>query len=373
MNKQNYVLIESLRHELHAHPELSNHEVWTKQHLIDFLREHTSLEIHDEGKWFWAVRRAGEGKPNIAFRADFDALPIEETCDVPYRSQFPGVAHKCGHDGHSAALCGLGLELEEMKPDKNVFLLFQHAEETGDGAYEARRFITENNIEEIYAFHNQPGRKKDSILIRRGSSHCTSKGMSIEMIGTPTHASLPENGKNPAFALAAVTCAIPGFVEPSQYKGLVLCTVIQLDVGELAFGTAASRGVLRVTIRGEYEEEMDILQQKLEELSRKEAEKYGLECNFSYQDWFPQTRNDERCYEKVVAAAAALGYECDPNRALNRGSEDFGHYQKLTRGAIFHIGGGENVPNFHTSDFDFTDSTMETAVEMFKKLIDMME
>ncbi len=369
MDKQNFEMIEVLRHELHSHPELSNHETWTKGRLMAFLKEHTELELHDEGKWFWAAYRAGEGKANIAFRADFDALPIEELCDLPYKSKFPGVSHKCGHDGHAAALCGLGLELGRLKPDKNVFLLFQHAEETGDGAYEARGFITENAIDEIYAFHNLPGLPEGTVLARRGVSNCASRGMIIEMIGTPTHASQPELGKNPVFALADVVCAIPALSAPERYTGIVLCTVIQLAAGERAFGTAASRGRLLLTLRGEHEREIDALQAELEKRSREQAEKYGLGCTFSFEDVFPETVNDAGCVDKAFAAAQALGYPVMTLPEVFRGSEDFGHYQKLTRGALLFIGAGEGIPSFHTAYYDFTDSIMENAVELFKTVI----
>ena len=371
MERKNYEQILALRHELHAHPELSNQERWTKARLMAFLREHTLLEVHDGGKWFWAAYRAGEEKKNLAFRADFDALPIEELCDVPYKSRIPGVSHKCGHDGHAASLCGLALELETMRPDKNVFLLFQHAEETGDGAYEARSFIPDNRINEIYAYHNLTGAPKGTVVVRHGTSNCASKGMTIEMHGTPTHASLPELGKNPAFALAHITCAIPELIAPGRYTGMVLCTVIQLDVGEHAFGTAASSGRLLVTIRGEHEQEMDALRADLERLSRAQAEKYGLSCAFTIEDAFPETVNDSGCVDRVFAAANALSYPVLEQPEASRGSEDFGHYQKRTSGALFFIGGGEDVPSFHTAAYDFTDEIMENAIEMFKKIIEL--
>ncbi len=149
MNEKNLELAVKLRHELHRNPELSNHETWTKRRLIDFLKTHTKLEIVDRGLWFYAVYRAGEGKRNIAFRADFDAIPMQESIDIPHASQNPGVSHKCGHDGHSAALAAFALEIDQLGADKNVFFLFQHAEETGDGAAQCAVFIKENGIHEI--------------------------------------------------------------------------------------------------------------------------------------------------------------------------------------------------------------------------------
>lgn len=121
MKKENLALVTELRRELHQHPEPSNEEVWTKERLIEFLKTHTSLEIEDRGKWFYAVYRAGEGKRNIAFRADFDAIRLHEKNDFPHVSQNPGVSHKCGHDGHSASLAGLALEIDQLGAEQNVF------------------------------------------------------------------------------------------------------------------------------------------------------------------------------------------------------------------------------------------------------------
>ena len=254
MEKKNLELAKQLRHELHQHPELSNHEAWTKQHLIDFLKKHTKLEIVDNGLWFYAIYRTGEDKKNIAYRADFDALPIEETIDIPYASKFPGISHKCGHDGHSASLAGFALEIDQKGADKNIFFLFQHAEETGDGAAQCCAMIKENNIEEIFGYHNMTGIPLKSIGIIDGITHCASKGMTIHMEGAPAHASEPENGVNPAFAIAKIIDAIPEFISTEKSKGLILCTVVQVAIGERAFGMSASKGDLLLTIRALYED-----------------------------------------------------------------------------------------------------------------------
>lgn len=62
MESRNLELVKNLRHQLHKHPEISNKEIWTKNHLISFLKDNTRLEIVDKGLWFYAIYRAGEGK-----------------------------------------------------------------------------------------------------------------------------------------------------------------------------------------------------------------------------------------------------------------------------------------------------------------------
>lgn len=132
MSDERLDLAVQLRHALHAHPELSGREFWTRQTLMDFLRAHTRLEVVDRGSWFYAFCK-GRGAGKVAFRADFDALPMEETLQIPHRSCCPGAAHKCGHDGHSAALALLGLILDEEGAARDTYLIFQPAEEIGGG------------------------------------------------------------------------------------------------------------------------------------------------------------------------------------------------------------------------------------------------
>ncbi|MFP7300473.1 amidohydrolase [Neobacillus niacini] len=365
---KNLELAKQLRRELHQHPEVSNEEVWTKQHLIHFLKKHTQLEIVDKGAWFYAVYRAGKDRKNIAFRADFDALPMPEVIDIPHASKNPGVSHKCGHDGHAASLAGLALEVDQKGTDQNIFFLFQHGEETGDGAIQCAPLIKEHNIEEIFAYHNMSGMAFNSINVIDGTAHCASKGMIIHMEGSPAHASQPEDGVNPSFAIAKIIDAIPELTSPGKNKGLVLCTVVHVNIGERAFGLAASKGELLLTIRALYEEELDTLQKNLEDLAVEQAGKYGVKVSFSYHDEFPETVNHKESSDKIRRVSCEKGYQLVEMKEAFRASEDFGHYTKLTKGAIFYIGNGENYPHIHTYEYDFRDEIIETAVELFKGL-----
>ncbi|MES1041789.1 M20 metallopeptidase family protein [Peribacillus simplex] len=371
MEKKNLAVVTQLRHELHQHPELSNEEVWTKQHLIGFLKDHTKLDIVDKGTWFYAVYHAGEGKKNLAFRADYDALPMDEGIDLPYGSQFPGKAHKCGHDGHAATLAGFALEIDQKGADKNIFFLFQPAEETGDGALQCVDLIKENNIDEIFGYHNISGFPFKSVNVIDGTSNCASKGMTIHMEGAPAHASQPEDGANPSFAIAKIIDAIPEFISPDKNKGLILCTVVQVAIGERAFGLSASKGDLLLTIRALYEDELDRLQSNLEDLAKAQAEEFGLKVSFFYNDEFPGTVNLSESSDKIRQVAKAKGMQLLEMKEAFRGSEDFGHYTKLTKGAYCFIGNGEDYPQVHTFEYDFRDELIEAGVELFKGLAEL--
>lgn len=131
-------------------PEKSGEEIKTKACLMAFLKENTSLQTEDRGSYFFVYAKApGAKMPPVAFRADMDAVCAHDGK--------PG--HFCGHDGHSSILSGLALILdkEKEKLSRDVYLIFQPAEETGEGAAVCRELIKEKNIERIYGLHNIPG------------------------------------------------------------------------------------------------------------------------------------------------------------------------------------------------------------------------
>ena len=371
MKKENLEKILTLRHDLHRHPELSMEESWTRGHLMDFLREHTrNLEIVDQGRWFYALYRAPSPRGTIAFRADFDALPIEEDRpDRPYASTVPGVAHKCGHDGHAATLAGLALEVDQDGCDKNVVFLFQHAEEIGAGARETVEKLVELGVEECYAYHNFSLDPPGAVLVREGVMHCASTGMTIAMTGAVTHASMPEKGRSPALPLARLACALPELAAPERRQGLVLCTIVQIDVGQKAFGVAPGRGELSVTVRAEHEAELDALVADIRRLAEQLSAQAGLALEITFQDAFPETRSTGWCVDKVRSAAGALGLPLVEAPAPHRASEDLGHILKAVPGCAFGICAGGDRPDLHADTYDFPDGILEEAVDLYRQII----
>jgi amidohydrolase len=367
MNCKNIEAVTALRHELHRNPELSMQEVWTKDYLMVFFKQNTALEIVDRGEWFYALYSAGEGKPCVAFRADFDAIAMDDRIDRPYASKNPGVAHKCGHDGHSAILAGLAMEIDQYGADKNIVFLFQPGEETGQGALRCLGVFDERKIDEMYALHNMPGIPYGAVALKNGTMFCASKGLEMRFTGASTHASQPEKGKNPAFAMAEVISAIPAIYAPEKYKGLVLCTVVHIEAGEKAFGIAAGEGSLWLTCRGQFEDEMEAALSELCTFALSSSKKYGIECRFSFSDEFPETKNHDESTDKVRAVCQKVGVPIHEMELPYRSSEDFGHFLKHTKGAIFLVGMGEG-PAIHTVGYDFSDGLIERSVELFKAL-----
>ena len=367
MRKENLKKITELRHELHREPELSMGEKRTMARLVAFLQDNTDLEVVQKDGWLYAVKAGRPGGRRIAFRADMDALPIQETLPLAYASCRAGVSHKCGHDGHCAALCGLALELNRTDAADTVYLIFQPGEETGEGAKRCCGLIGQEGIEEIYAFHNLPGYPEGKLVYREGLTQPASEGLRIRLEGKTSHASAPEAGRNPAQALSRITLYSQTLSrQPSE--AMRLCTVTGLNVGSGDFGISPGLGELSLTLRAEREEEMNGMEAALLSCAAKEAEEGGFVLTSEIRDRFPETRNHADCLARVIRAAEKLGIPAAPMESLWRASEDFGQYLKECPGAMFYLGAGENVPALHTDAYDFNDRLLEPAVDLFAAL-----
>ncbi len=369
MKPENKNLILDLRHTLHEHAELSNYERCTMALLIRFIREHSTAQIVEKDGWFYAWRPGRSGCRNLAFRADMDAVAVDETIDLPYGSRTPGVSHKCGHDGHMAALVGLILETEDLTFDPNLYFLFQPAEETGEGGSRCQDFVPECRIDEIYGFHNIPGVAQGTALLLRETFACASRGLVLSFEGATSHAAYPQFGRNPAYAIADVIRQLPAIADPADYQGLILCTIIQVNVGERAFGVSAGHGELLLTIRAEREEELDRLHESVLAACQASAARDQLTFSCEVCDAFPETRNHPTCTAKVQRACEDLGIPYHYPAEPMRWSEDFGYFLKQTKGAFFGIGDGETHPQLHREDYDFNDDILETVVSLFRAIL----
>lgn len=368
MQESNLQKITDLRHNLHIHAELSTKEEKTKQILMDFIRDNTSLEVVDRGPWFYAFKD-GMGDNPIAFRADMDALPIPETISLEYGSSCPGVSHKCGHDGHSAALCGLALELDQRDTGRPVYLIFQHAEEIGVGGRVCSSLLQEKNISEVYAFHNRSGYPEGSIVYRRGLAQPASEGLTITLRGNQSHASAPEEGRNPSHIVSEIL-SLANEIPSRPHRGLVLCTVVHVEVGTKDFGISAGEGQISLTLRAEHSKDLNYMEQEICDLAEKLAEEEDIEVSFDWTDAFPETKNSDFAVDHVLSVAESLGLSTIPMESPWRSSEDFGYYTKTCHGAIFYIGNGRKHPAVHTVEYDFNDRILGIAVDMFLGLVE---
>lgn len=349
----------ALREKLHGTPERSGCETRTKETLKDFLRRESDLELVDRGSWFYAAHREAGADESLALRADMDAVTGAD--GEPF--------HGCGHDGHSAVMAALAAAVGGRMLGKNLFFLFQHAEETGAGAAECCELFELEAVDAVFGFHNCPGFPAGAVLLLRDCFACASRGLILRFEGSQSHAAYPENGKNPVFPMAALFNEWRRLTDPSLYAGLTMATPIYMTAGSPSFGVAAGGGELGFTLRAWYEEDLRRLENGLLDTAAALAAEAGIKLSHAERDVFPATVNAPALYDRVAAAAGEAGLPCLTPAEPFRWSEDFGRYGARCPAFFLGIGGGEDAPGLHTLAYRWDDRVTEAALRLFSKLI----
>ena len=371
---------------LHRHPELSGLEERTALLVAEELQRSGADEVLTgvgslEGSRAHGVLarfgpREGAG---VLLRCELDALPIEERTELAYRSEIPGCAHLCGHDGHMAILLTVARVLgrsggsERVAPRSGpVWLLFQPAEETGAGARAvcADARMAGLDLRRAYALHNLPGYPLGAVVARAGTMCCASTGAEITLRGRAAHAAQPETGRSPARALAELIAWLEDRDDP---PGLDFATVVGAELGERAFGTAPDTARLFVTMRSAADAGLSARLEALREHTAELASRDGLETSIALHDGFKATVSDEQEIARVRSVARALPGTSwvEPTEAF-RWSEDFGELLASRRGAFIGLGAGEKTPALHDPEYVFPSELIERGARLWLALLDQL-
>ncbi|MFE8070941.1 amidohydrolase [Marinobacteraceae bacterium S3BR75-40.1] len=368
--------LQAARHHLHQFPELSNAERLT----ADWVEQQLAALVPDQlynglgGTGVAAVFDSGRAGPTVLFRCELDALPIQEQANHEHPSRHPGIAHLCGHDGHMTILLALAEAFTARRPQTGrAILLFQPAEETGAGAHQvvADERFSELRPDYAFALHNVPGLPLGEVAIKSGPFNCASRGLILELKGRTSHAAHPEDGLNPAPALAQLIQQLQSL--PESLPDFSQITLVGARLGERAFGTAAGDAELMATLRTETNTAMDALVRRATTLAEQIAAEAGLELSVAFEDVFDATINSPAGTQAVIAACDAQRI---PVRELDhafRWSEDFGALLAASgEGALFALGAGEDHPQLHRPDYDFPDALVPIGRRIFRDLADRL-
>lgn len=365
----------NLRQTLHAYPECSGDEENTATYILKFLKNLKPDELYDHLGGYGVLSCFGNSKDgtNILFRCELDALPIKEINDFEYVSKIEGVSHKCGHDGHMAILCGLAQWLSENRPlNGRVYLLFQPAEETGEGA---RAVLKEPLFADLYfdwafAIHNLPAYPLHQIVINKGFFTAEVKSVAVYFEGKTAHAAEPENGINPSIAIARILHQAMELVnDDTSAVDFFLITPVYTHIGEKAYGVSAGSGEVHFTIRSWTPDVMETGLITLLNLIKRIAEKYQLKLHYEFTNEFAANYNDETAVNKVLKAAQNLDLEYQHRPYPLKWGEDFGLFTQKHKGALIGLGAGLDHPALHHPDYDFPDELLPTGIELFKQIL----
>lgn len=363
-----------IRKYLHKFPEVSGKEKETSAFIKEKLREIGVEKIHDNFSEYSLIAEidSGEKGKTIAFRCELDALPINETGDFEHRSTQKGVSHKCGHDGHMVMMLGLAEKLLNAKLPGKFLLIFQSAEENGNGAKSIMESgkLKEFNIDFIFSLHNIPGAPTGKIICKPGIFTPNVESLDIKLKGKTSHAGMPEKGINPAQILPEIINYFKSIHFPHpQKKEYFLATPIQIKLGKPAYGISAGEALVSYTFRSwkkdYFEQKKKEIIDALKEIFEKQPE---LETSLKWKLAFNANVNDQKAYETIKKAAQEKDYDFEEKKEPFSFGEDFGGFTQELRGAMFGLGAGENTPELHHPDYDFPDEIHEVGVEMFFRI-----
>ena len=355
-----------LRHILHDNAELSGVEVKTNEILNSFLEDlHPDVHIRNIGGYGIAVIFKGkEPGKRVLIRGDIDALNIPEGdrhC-----------SHRCGHDGHASIIAGLAEKLSKNRPEKGeIVLLFQPAEETGQGA---KRVIADPQFEQIkpdmaFALHNIPGYPKNKILLRKGCFAAGSLGLKLLFDGVTAHASQPETGHSPQHVLSALLDIFGKKAEMLRDETpLTMMTMTHAVLGEETFGVAPAHAEIWLTLRSFDNEKLQHLTADVVQLCAMVAEKQDFQFGSSIHEAFSATMNSDEAVEIVKNAAESLNLDYQYLDEPFRWSEDFGRFADICPIGMFGLGCGEDHLPLHNPEYVFEDEILNTGIDIFEKI-----
>lgn len=362
-----------LRHDLHAHPELSHVETRTSRIIsqrllaagIDVRPLPTTGLIADVGAEQPAYR--------VALRADLDALPVLEETGLPWASVIDGICHACGHDVHVAAVLGAGLAFkahEEALRERGlgVRLLFQPAEEViPGGAVEIIEHSGLDGVDAAFAVHCDPSVDAGKVGLREGPITAASDRVTVHLSGRGGHTSRPHLTEDLTFALAKVMTELPAVLSRrlDPRKGFALVW------GEVHAGQASnvipSRGIAAGTLRMLDEGAWPTVGPLLEEILASIVAPYAVTAKLEHVPGVPPVVNHIDAIEVLRTAAIQTGIE-PVGTQQSLGGEDFSWYLQHVPGAMARL--GTRTPGGPTYDLHQGDLVVdESAVTLGARLL----
>ncbi|MEM7270333.1 MAG: amidohydrolase [Pseudomonadota bacterium] len=361
------------RRHLHAHPEFGFEETETSAFVEARLREFGFDEIATGvgGTGVVATLRAGSSNRAIAFRADMDALRIEEAGDPDWKSTNPGVMHACGHDGHTTMLLGAASALAASRDfDGVIHFIFQPAEEWGKGmlAMLDDGLLERFPHEEAYGLHNMPGIPVGHFETRTGAFMGAEDNFRIDFKGMGGHASRPHELQDAIVAASAAVMSLQTVVsravDPSQLAA----------VSVTEFLTDGTRNAIAggTTLLGDCRNFDPTVSERIEAAMRRIAEgvgaAHGCEVSFEYTREFVPLINDAEATSHALAAAEAVAPgKVKADAAPIGASEDFARLTNLVPGNFINMGNGDTA-TLHNAAYDFNDEAIPFGVDYFTTL-----
>ena len=363
----------SIRHHLHANPELSYQEFETSKFIQGKLNE---FGIPYEVKATTGVVGLIKGKdPDsriFAIRADIDALPILEENDVPYRSKKKGVMHACGHDVHTTCLLGAAKILNELKNEwqGTVKLIFQPGEEKNPGgaSYMIKEGVLENPTPAgIIAMHVHTGMPVGKTSFRSGKVMASADELYFTIKGKGGHAASPQLCVDPILIASHLIIALQQVVSRNSNPFDPSVLSITSFQGGATTNVIPNEVKLMGTFRAMDEKWRAEAHQLIERISKELVHSMGGELDLHIDKGYPAVINNEKLNDVVSTTAREfLGKDNVEETELRMGAEDFGYYAQQIPACFYRVGVMNKqkgiTSGVHTPTFNIDESAIEVGM-----------
>lgn len=366
----------ALRRDLHRHPELG-FDVPRTAGIVAEIMKNLGLEVKTGVGKTGVVGdlKCGDG-PTIALRADMDALPIQETGNLPFKSIYPGLMHACGHDGHTAILAITAEILADMQNSLKgtVRFIFQPAEE-GEGG--ARYMIKDgclDGVQEIYGLHLWNYQKYGEVGTKAGPILAAADEFKIVVKGIGGHGAVPQGTVDAVVVSAHLITALQNIVSRNTDPLENTVVTVGMIKGGHNFNIIADEIVMRGTARAFSEENRQMIKTRMKTIIKGVGQTFGAEIKLDYKDGYPPTVNAEEQNEICLAAAKKIVGTGAGFPALSMGGEDFAYYAQKIPAAFFFVGSSppdqelKSVPH-HCSHFNIDERSLLVGASVFVEII----
>ena len=363
---KNYEWIIDKRHYLHQNPELSESEYNTQKYIKKFLDSYGITYEILANTGIYAKIENGSGK-KLAFRADMDALPLEETSDLEYKSKNVGVMHACGHDVHMAVQMGL---IKSLKENLNLWhgsahFFFQPAEEISEGASDVLATGLLEDVQGIIGFHNMPQLKAGQLALNAGAMMAGVEKFKVTVTGVSSHAARPDLGVDTVTAVTTMVQNVQLLISRtvSPFETAVL-SITHLDVGS-TWNVLPKSGYFEGTIRSFNPSVQRELKEHFISIIRHIAKSLEVDVAFEWGVTPPVTFNDEELTKVVWEASQDLAEVLPANPST--AGEDFAFYQERIPGVFAFIGsnGEPDAPDLHHDHMTIDDAAFQVSVPYY--------
>lgn len=370
----NFEETRSWRRHLHENPELSFKETETARFIERKLREF-GLEVKTGigGNGITGTLRGAKPGKTIAFRADFDALPITDEKDAPYKSKNPGVMHACGHDGHTSALLSVAKVLSQYGPDINgtLIFLFQPAEETPPGG--AKFMIEEGvleGVDHVFGAHLASDLPLGSFGVGEGFRMAAVDKFAIHINGLGGHGARPHATIDPLVIGTTVVNALQQIVSRKVDPLKSAVVTIGIFNAGTAFNVIPDNVTIEGTVRTFEGEVRDQVQEEIHSIVAGITSGFKATHSIDYLRGYPALYNHPEETEIAHRLFADLGPVAESEPTM--GAEDFAYYLQEKPGTFFRVGSRTDdlatQYSHHHPRFDIDERALVNTGKAFIKL-----